>query len=204
MHPSLRIIALIFLAIGVQLIQPWSLMLVGALVLTISLALYPTLLWRMLRRSRWLLLTLALIFAFTTPGEYVRGWSFAIAPTYEGVTMGLLQMGRVSIMLAGLTLLLGSTGRDALMAGIYPLMRPLKLVGLSPERFTARLWLTLHYVELAPLKTQGPKWTMLRGDLDLAPDEQFQTRLVLAVPALSWLDWLLMCTVAASLIGWFA
>jgi len=202
MHPSLRIIALIFLAIAIQLVQPRSLMLLGALVLTVTLLLYPALLGRMLRRSRWLLLTLMLIFAFTTPGEYVHGWSIALAPTYEGIVMGLLQAARVTIMLAGLSLLLGSTARDALMAGIYPLMHPLKLLGLSPERFTARLWLTLHYVEQAPAKTPGSSWDMLRGDQALVPVETLQTQLVLVVPTLSWLDWLLLGLLAASSIGY--
>ena len=33
------------------------------------------------------------------------------------------------------------------MVGIYSIIRPLSYLGITPERFTARLFLTLHYIE---------------------------------------------------------
>lgn len=203
MHPSLRIIALIALAIALQFIPDWMLFVIGLLVILAASVLYPVKCWRMLVRSRWLLLTLLLIFSFTTPGEYVRGWSTAVAPTYEGVRMGLLQAGRLTIMLAGLSLLLGSTGRESLMSGIYFLLQPLTVLGLSPQRFTARLWLTLHYVELAPDKPQRSKWTMLDEVTLDGPAEQAQ-QLVLTLPAWTWVDGLVLSVAASILLWWLA
>lgn len=201
MHPSLRILALITLAIALQLIQVWMLCVLGMLVMGVAFALYPVLCRRMLLRSRWLLLTLLLIFSFTTPGEYVRGWSTAIAPTYEGVIMGLLQAGRLIVMLAGLALLLGSTGREALMSGIYLLLQPLQVLGISPARFAARLWLTLHYVEQAPETPRRSKWAMLD---EAAADDHAERpqQLVLTMPALTWIDALVLAVAGAFLIGW--
>ena len=105
---------------------------------------------KLLRKMRWLLLFLLVIYAFNTPGEYLRGWPFDFAPTYEGLQAGLLQAGRISIMLAGVSILLTITSRESLMAGFFLLLYPLKGIGLPPERLAVRLWLTLHYVETVP------------------------------------------------------
>jgi energy-coupling factor transporter transmembrane protein EcfT len=200
-HPSLRILTLIILAIALQFIQGWMLYVMGMLVIVAAFVLYPVLCRRMLVRSRWLMLTLLLIFSFTTPGEYVRGWSSGIAPTYEGIGMGLLQAGRLTVMLAGLALLLGSTGREALMSGIYLLMQPLQVLGISPARFAVRLWLTLHYVEQAPEKTRRFKWSMLNG-VGVDDHAELPMRLVLTMPALTWIDGLVLAVAGAFLIGW--
>ncbi len=203
MHPSLRIIALITLAFLLQIGGIWSLGVIGMPVMLAAAWLYPLKYWHMLMRSRWLLLTLLMIFSFTTPGEYVHGWNPAFAPTLEGITSGMLQAGRLVVMLAGLALLLGSTGREALMSGIYVLIQPLQVLGLSPGRFTARLWLTLHYVEQAPVHPQGTKWAMLdRLALDDFTDSSQQ--LVLQMPGLGWVDALALCALALSLWWWLA
>lgn len=115
--------------------------------------------WRMLKRVRWLLFAMLLIFAFNTPGEYLPLWPFEIAPTYEGLTAGGLQAARLFLMLAGISLLLATTGREDLIAGFFLLLYPLRYLKLSPERFAARLWLTLHYVDCAASKVQGQPWT---------------------------------------------
>lgn len=202
-HPSLRIIALVTLAIALQFIHGWILFAAGVLVSVVALAMYPTLGWRMLYRSRWLLLMLLLIFSFTTPGEYARGWPIAIAPSYEGIIMGLLQAGRLVIMLSSLALLLGTTDREALMSGIYMLMQPLKYLGLAPERFTARLWLTLHYVEQTPEKRHRSKWSLL-DELALNDHAEEPRRLVLTMPELNWIDGLVLSVAGGYLLWWVA
>ncbi|PKO52387.1 MAG: hypothetical protein CVU26_06740, partial [Betaproteobacteria bacterium HGW-Betaproteobacteria-2] len=60
---------------------------------------------------------------------------------------GIEQMLRLAAILAGLALLLATTGREQLIAGLYFLARPFRLLGLNPESFAVRLWLTLYYVE---------------------------------------------------------
>lgn len=104
----------------------------------------------LLRRMRWLLLFLLVIYGFNTPGEYIREWPFEFAPTYEGVLLGLQQVGRISIMLASVALLLKTTSRNHLMAGFFLMLYPLGWLKFNPERLAVRLWLTLHYAEEAP------------------------------------------------------
>jgi energy-coupling factor transporter transmembrane protein EcfT len=159
LHPSIKILCLIALAVALHLVSNWAasykaLLAIGA-VLSLSLLYYRASgFWRLLRRARWLLFFLLLIFAFNTPGEYVKQWPLdveqAFIPSYEGLSAGLLQAAKLCIMLAGLSLLLVTTNRENLIAGFYLLATPLRMLKLSPERFAARLWLTLHYVEQAP------------------------------------------------------
>jgi energy-coupling factor transport system permease protein len=46
--------------------------------------------------------------------------------------------------------LLATSSREDIIIGIYLLLQPFRMLGVSPERFATRLWLTLHYVETMP------------------------------------------------------
>lgn len=107
----------------------------------------------LLRRARWLLLSIAVIYAYATPGEFVPGVPDSLAPTYEGLRDGGIQALRLAAMLAALSVLLATSSRAQIMAGIYQLLKPFRFLGVQPERFAARLWLTLHYVEHMPSGT---------------------------------------------------
>lgn len=201
MHPSLRIVALVLLAVSVQFMGSLALGVAGCLLLAMALYWHVGLLSGMLYRSRWLLLTLLLIYAFTTPGEYLKGWNPDYSPTYEGISQGLLQAGRLAMMLAGLAILLGTTPRNALMAGIFLLLRPLRLIGISPDRFTARLWLTLHYVEQEPPADKGTFWSRFHR-----ADEHDQATPVehvrFALPLFTRLDWVILILIVL-VTGWW-
>jgi energy-coupling factor transporter transmembrane protein EcfT len=103
---------------------------------------------RALLRFKWFFIVMLVIFAFNTPGEHVALWPFAVSPTYEGLVAGATQTLRIMLMLAGISLILACNTRQQLISGFYFIFSPLKLFGLQVERFAARLWLTLHYVEL--------------------------------------------------------
>ncbi len=102
---------------------------------------------RTIKKFNWLFLVMIIIFAFNTPGEHLANWPFAISPTYEGLTAGLTQILRIALMLAALSLILAANTRQQLISGFYFIFSPLKYLGFEVERFAARLWLTLHYVE---------------------------------------------------------
>jgi len=99
------------------------------------------------RRMRWLLLSILVIYAFGTPGELIPAFSVNFAPTYEGLQSGLVQIEKLLIALAALSLLLTSSPREQMMLGLYMLLIPFRFAGLNIERFAARLMLTLNYVE---------------------------------------------------------
>jgi energy-coupling factor transporter transmembrane protein EcfT len=103
---------------------------------------------RAIKRFKWFFLVMVVIFAFNTPGEHLVDWPFAISPTYEGMIAGITQTLRIIAMLATLSIILAVNTRQQLISGFYFIFSPLKYMGLEVERFAARLWLTLHYVEL--------------------------------------------------------
>lgn len=203
MHPSLRILSLIVLAIMLQFLEQYALAAIAIGVLLTASIFYTKLLRKMLKRSRWLLLTLMLIFSFTTPGEYLPWWTMQIAPTYEGLESGLLQSIRLIVMLAGLAILLGSTQREQLMAGIFQLLMPLRCLGIGSERFTARLWLTMHYVEEDSPKKSGSLWEALDG-LAVTNHTTADVPVHFSLPAMNRLDWGLVAVACLVALWWYA
>ena len=103
--------------------------------------------FRVIKRLKWFFLVMFTIFTLNTPGEHIQGWPFLFSPTYEGLQAGLLQMFRITTLLAILSLIMSFNTKQQLMSGFYCMVLPLKYLGLEVERFAARLWLTLHYVE---------------------------------------------------------
>jgi len=101
-----------------------------------------------LKRFRWLFVVLMIIYTFNTPGEHIQGWPFYINPTYEGIVAGLTQAVRISLILAMISLIMAANTKQQLVSGFYFILLPFKNIGLQADRFAARLWLTLHYVEL--------------------------------------------------------
>lgn len=198
LHPSLKIILLVLLAAAVQHTGLYALALAGCVLMFLAARWHIELLRKLLFRSRWLLLTLFMIYAFTTPGEYLSGWE-SYGLTYEGLHQGALQAIRLIIMLAGLALLLGTTGRDALMAGIYGLISPLRVFKISPDRFTARLWLTLHYVELERPQHKLPFWQRFEQVSAQLPGQIGHVRF--EVPHFVLRDWLVLMA-ATGLVLW--
>jgi len=101
--------------------------------------------WRLVRRTRVLLIALLLLYALTTPGAPLfASWNM---PTQEGLLAGALQAWRLLLMITALALLLLRLSREQLLVGIYGLLAPFKPLGLPLERIAARLWLTLQYAE---------------------------------------------------------
>jgi energy-coupling factor transporter transmembrane protein EcfT len=194
LHPSLKIILLVLLAAGVQHTGWYMLALVGCVLVLLTMYWHVALLRKLLFRSRWLLLTLVTIYAFTTPGEYLPGWE-SYGLTYEGLHQGALQTVRLTIMLTGLALLLGTTERDALMAGIYRLINPLRIFKISPDRFTARLWLTLHYVEQERPRHKLPFWQRFEQISEQLPEQIDHVRF--EVPQFVLRDWLVLLAATA-------
>ena len=103
---------------------------------------------RSIKRFKWFFFVMMAIFAFNTPGEHIASWPFIISPTYEGLIAGLAQTLRICVMLAAISLIIATNTRQQLISGFYFIFSPFKYLGLEVERFAARLWLTLHYVEL--------------------------------------------------------
>ena len=141
-------------------------------------------------------------------GEYLKQWPFEFAPTYEGMNAGMLHVFRLVTMLAGLSLLLTTTSREHLIAGFYLLSRPLEILNLKPEKFAARLCLTLYYVESSPrlslsrslvnqfIRSDANETTRNMNELTLPQHHNDAPQHIsLETPAFSRCDWLILLVV---------
>lgn len=140
LHPSAALILWLLAVITTQYLGYSGLALLAlALLLAVPGALRA---WGgYVRRARWLLLTLWLIFAWNVPGEAVG--DIAWAPTYEGIAEASLHAVRLIMMLGLLAALFIALGRDALVSGLWGLSRLSGRFGIDGERLVVRLALVL-------------------------------------------------------------
>lgn len=137
--------------------------------------------WRLIRRTRFLLLALVLLYAFATPGTPVfSSWA---TPTQEGLRYGGAQAWRLLLMVTALALVLSRLSREQLLAGIYGLLTPFKFV-LPVDRIAMRLWLTMHYAD----EGQDEKSLQARWTKALTLPDTASTTITLSYPAFAWRD----------------
>ena len=170
LHPTVKIVIFILLLIIIPQLK-FSGLLGLAFVLLLGLIHFRVRNFiSMIQRMRWLFLSMLVIYAYTTPGEYLSNLPIELAPSYEGLRDGLYQMTRISLALAGISILMSTSTKESLMGGIYILIKPLSFLNVSPERFTARLYLTLQNVD--KIKGQNK-----RQDKKSSLQERFQAYL---------------------------
>lgn len=106
--------------------------------------------WRLIRRTRWLLVSLFVVLAWGVAGDPVVVDGGVLVPTVEGIAAGAVQAGRLLLVLAVVAALLETMPMAGVMAGAYVLLRPLARFGLEADRAVVRLALTLRYAADAP------------------------------------------------------
>jgi energy-coupling factor transporter transmembrane protein EcfT len=151
-HPAAKILTWCLLVAGLQMLPLGTLLVAAGFIILWALWVSPHKLMQLLRRTRWIMVSLLLIYAYSTPGQPLLGAIGIFSPSREGLGDGVLQLTRLLAALAGLAILLGRLHRQQLIAGLYTLFAPLQLIGVSRERVAVRLALTLHYAEVAMLR----------------------------------------------------
>ena len=147
MHPLIKILCFILVLLLIGMVNNTMLFIIMMLFFILVFILKIQTFLHAVRRMRWLFLSIFIIYAFGTPGQLIPSFPINFAPTFEGVQLGLVQVEKLLIALAALSLLLTSSPRGGMMLGLYMLLFPFKFVGLNVEQFAARLMLTLDYVE---------------------------------------------------------
>jgi energy-coupling factor transporter transmembrane protein EcfT len=198
-HPAVQILIWMLLALLAQRLQPLALLVLSVILFVLALRLCAGLLLRLLRRTRWILFSLLLIYAYTTPGTALLAQLGVVSPTREGLLDGLLQLGRLLSVLSGLAILLAILPQEQLISGLYTLAYPLRWFGLSRERIAVRLALTLEYAETAMSETARDWRTTINAALQ--PSSSGATHIELRLQAFSGADALLLFAIAAVLIG---
>lgn len=149
LHPAARILIWLAFALILPWLSPLSTFIITLVLLPLLLTRYRGQFGKLLRRTRWLLMSIFFIYALATPGESLYEPLGVFSPTAEGVHAGLMQAWRLAVMLAGLSLLLALTPGKELMGGLYSLLHPWRRLGVASDRIAARIWLTLYYAEQA-------------------------------------------------------
>ncbi len=156
-HPAVQIMVWCLLVAVLQALAPTILLMAAGLIFLCALVLSRHKFIQLLHRTRWIMLSLLLIYAYSTPGQPLLDGLGIFSPSREGLIDGVSQLTRLLAALAGLAILLDRLHRQQLIAGLYTLFVPLQLLGLSRERFAVRLALTLHYAEAVMLRKSG-RW----------------------------------------------
>lgn len=141
----------------------------------------------LLRRTRWLFLSIILLFALATPGQRLPGVAGDLGLTQDGILLAAEHALRLLLLLASLAVVHERLGTPGMMVGLHWLLAPLARWRTLRERIVVRLMLVLDHVENAPAATWRD-W--LNRDIG-GPD-----RLPLAVGALHVADWLALASLA--------
>lgn len=153
LSPSVRILSLLVLAAGLASGHPRVLTAgVVILLLTGGVALMQqrdfewSRLRGMLRRVRWLLLAMLILYGWFTPGDPLLPQLGDWSPSLAGVQQGLLRVAALAAIVVAVYLLLMSTPRGDLVSGLLWFGRPLHRLGIDDRRFAVRLVLALEAV----------------------------------------------------------
>lgn len=205
MHVLVKFFCLLMLAIALVYLNVQQLIWLSAALVIAALMVDANTWLGMLRRVRWLLLVLMLMYGFSTPGEYVSFWKLPLRPTYEGLMLGFKQLLTMVMMLAGLSLVLATTSRSVLIGGLYQLMLPLRCLRLDAERFAVRIWLTLYYAEIRKQAARPLQKTLDFKELfafsETASPSDFHDRINIEVNPLRRRDYVLMLLMALYLLA---
>lgn len=123
-------------------------------------------LMRILRRSRWLLLTMLLLFGWMSPGT-----ALPLLPgaTMEGLLLAAENVARLLIAIATVSVLLAVLPPAALVSGMRTLLAPLASLGDFRDRLAVRLMLTLEAVEAVHQRGESVSATSSRLRLPVIP-----------------------------------
>lgn len=185
-HPAVPILVWIMLALLVQRWQGFVLLVACVVLILLALWLCAAQMRSLIKRTRWILIVLLFIYAYTTPGGAVFPQFGILSPTWEGLSDGTTQLGRLLSVLAGLAILLTLLPQTSLISGLYSLMYPLRWFGLSRERFAVRLALTLENAESA-MRDTASDWRNTINDA-LKPITSGASHIELEVHAFTLVD----------------
>jgi len=129
--------------------------------------------WRLVRRIRFLLLAIVILFAGFTPGEAVFiDWP-GLSPSWEGVSLAAEHAGRVLAVVFCVAILMELLPAQRLVGGLYALVQPFRRVGFPAHRVAVRTLLVLEYVD-SDEKVSWKTWLM---------EEPGQTHASIQIPA---------------------
>ncbi|MBI3777059.1 MAG: hypothetical protein HY273_16190 [Gammaproteobacteria bacterium] len=121
---------------------------------------------KMLRRMRWLFISIVGFYFWFTPGEPLWGGASNWLPSVEGLQLGGARIAALVTLVLAVNLLLQTTSRDAMVSAVLWLTKPLHWLGFAHERLAVRLSLVFEAVrEVQSLYAAMPTSTERRTPL---------------------------------------
>jgi energy-coupling factor transport system permease protein len=188
-HPASLILFCTALLVAASSREGGQLAIACSVLMTLALVAARAHVLPLVRRSRWLLLTIVILFGWLTPGTLLTPLPGA---TQEGLQLAAKNLAYLLVAISVVAGLLTSLSPPQLVAGLRSLLAPFARLKLSPDRIAVRLALTLEQVEAS---RRGPG-SVADGALSM-----------LSLPAASWGpgDAVLGClTGALFVLAWFA
>lgn len=193
-HPATLLLFWGGLVLFLQTLQTAGLALAASAVLPLSIMLAWPRTWTLIRRARWLLLSIAVLFTLATPGERLPGLTGEFGVTYDGLLIAAEHVLRLIVLLSTLAILHERLGNDGLIAGLHWLLGPLASWRELQERIVVRLMLVLDYVETEP--RAGWRGWLVVGDVS-GPE-----RISLNSGRVRCQDWVVLGLLASLAVWW--
>lgn len=146
-HPAVQLYVWVCVTILAHAVKDVVLVSMAILLFILACTLNSSRFIKMLSRTRWILISILLIYAYATPGEPMWEQLGVLSPGVTGLQEGAYQLFRLLVALASLSILLSRLPESQLLSGLYSVLLPLRIVGLSRERVAVRLALAVKYAE---------------------------------------------------------
>ena len=189
-HPTIRLVLWVALVLFVQALSGVILLLAFVALPVVGGQAFRRS-GRLIWRARWLLLSLMLVFAWGVAGTPL--WNSGFAPTREGVMEGLTHLGRLVLVLVAVATFLEYMSVADVLAATHGLLKPLRYLGLNPERGVVRLMLVLRAVETMP---RPRDWRVLLA----APEANAGEHIVVGARRLSVVDYVIVFAMLAAIV----
>lgn len=190
-HPATLLFAWGGFVAMLQALPPDALAWVAALILPLAFFFARRRAMALIRRTRWLLLSIGVMFSFATPGQHLPGIGGDLGITFDGLLLAAEHLLRLLLLLASLAAIHERLGTTGMMTGFHWLLRPLGQWRTLRERIVVRTLLVLDQVENAPASTWRD-W--LNGDT------VERSQLSLTVGSLRAVDWLALASLVIVLL----
>jgi hypothetical protein len=184
-HPATLLFAWGGFVAMLQALPPDALGWIAAILLPLAIFVARRRVMALVRRTRWLLISIAILFAFATPGQRLPGIGGDLGITFDGLLLAAEHLLRLLLLLASLAAVHERLGTTGMMMGLHWLLGPLGQWRTLRERIVVRTLLVLDQVENAPVSTWR-EW--LKGDT------AERSQLSLTVGSLRAVDWLVLAS----------
>lgn len=191
LHPAVRLAGWLLLLLAIQRLAGLPLFVALAASTLLGRAILGRAA-RLIRRTRWLLLSLFIVFAWGVAGDPL--WQGFAAPSREGLEEAATQVGRLLLVLLAVAAFLETMPLGSLLSGARRLLLPLRRAGIDADRGVIRLMLVLRYAEALP---RPRDWRTLLA----APAAPVSESVELDDAPLAPLDRLLLLAGAAALVA---